>query len=254
MELCGQLLSAGVTGEHHRELWRNIHRSVAGDVVNHFVLGCMRRLPLIVFALLSVGSSSLFPANLTEGDNALLFDDVSGLQWLRLDATFHLNATGIYSQLAPGGRFHGFRFASILEVQSLFAHAGIPATSSDGLFVVDSVNGSILLQQLVGYWTSPTGSVSAGFVDDIAQNPLLYGSVSGVFPHGNALMRVHRIVTGDLHWGDSDLRVPTRTVVELKTKQSAGSTLVCFNITLFSYFEPGQRVVPTHTDHDRFAR
>ena len=63
------------------------------------------------------------------GDGAITFDTATGLQWLDLDASFNRSVTDVTAQLGAGGDFEGFRYASEMEVRTLFVDAGIPDLS-----------------------------------------------------------------------------------------------------------------------------
>lgn len=61
------------------------------------------------------------------GDAALMLDTSSGLKWLDLSVTADQSYNDVTSQL-QGGAYEGFRYATHLEVLSLWAQAGITNT------------------------------------------------------------------------------------------------------------------------------
>jgi hypothetical protein len=89
---------------------------------------------LIASATLAIFGSiaSVSKANLsnsdwvTAGDNQILNDSSTGLQWLGLDETAGLSYTQVASQLGSGGTYDGFAFATVSQIDALFADAGIP--------------------------------------------------------------------------------------------------------------------------------
>jgi len=83
----------------------------------------------IVFISLSCISSAwaeLLSANDPQfGANSLTIDTTSGLAWLDLPFSKDLSYQQMGLAIQPGGAFKGFRYATVPEVQALFAHAGI---------------------------------------------------------------------------------------------------------------------------------
>ncbi|WP_156413899.1 MULTISPECIES: hypothetical protein [unclassified Guyparkeria] len=70
----------------------------------------------------------------TFGADAIVYDTVSGLSWLKLP----LSGTKSYNDMigadgsnefAPGGAFAGFRYATLEEVKQLWINAGIPESA-----------------------------------------------------------------------------------------------------------------------------
>lgn len=52
-------------------------------------------------------------------------DTASGLEWLDLTESAFYSYDQVVAQMGPGGRFEGWRYASMAEVATLFRHAGI---------------------------------------------------------------------------------------------------------------------------------
>src|SRR5688572_7151684 len=75
-------------------------------------------LPLAAGATL-ISESSPF------GADTVTFDSETGLRWLDLTESAGLSHTEITLELAPGGAFEGYRFATAAELTELFANAGI---------------------------------------------------------------------------------------------------------------------------------
>ena len=48
--------------------------------------------------------------NDTAGDGWLVFDPVSGMEWLKLTATRHIPATTVHANFRPGLQYHGWRY------------------------------------------------------------------------------------------------------------------------------------------------
>ncbi|MGM8226755.1 PEP-CTERM sorting domain-containing protein [Cellvibrio sp. ARAG 10.3] len=61
----------------------------------------------------------------TEGDNGIILDDVSGLEWLDLDQSGRHSYNEMEDLLASGGALEGFRFATVGEFEGLLQNNGI---------------------------------------------------------------------------------------------------------------------------------
>lgn len=61
----------------------------------------------------------------TDGDNLITRDSVSGLDWLDLTETNYMSYGQVSAQLDTSGQFDGYRYATNLEVVSLWANFGI---------------------------------------------------------------------------------------------------------------------------------
>ncbi len=58
------------------------------------------------------------------GATSLIWDEDTGLQWLRLDLTFNTAYADVTAQLGAGGRFEGFSVARASDVTSLMRNQG----------------------------------------------------------------------------------------------------------------------------------
>ncbi len=58
------------------------------------------------------------------GDGSIVYDNSSGLEWLKLGETVGETYNYVESQLTSGGEYEGFRFALLDEVQTLIFNAG----------------------------------------------------------------------------------------------------------------------------------
>jgi hypothetical protein len=71
------------------------------------------------------------------GDGFIVRDTETSLEWLNLTRTNNLTYEEVNAQLHENGRFHGFRYATRLEVYELIRHAEVPvvpgATASNFL-------------------------------------------------------------------------------------------------------------------------
>lgn len=62
----------------------------------------------------------------TSGDKMIVKDEETGLEFLRLSASFGLSFDAAKAQTAPGGQFAGFRHATFAEVNTLLSHVPLP--------------------------------------------------------------------------------------------------------------------------------
>jgi hypothetical protein len=129
--------------------------------------------------------SILVQRNFTAGDRALVFDPVTGLEWLRLTSTHRVPATDVFRALRPGATYFGWRFASPAEVSTMLTHAGLTSVFSGKAEFANSGPAATLMAGL-GSWQFddspfPGGGarrsrhsnqwVLAGFTDDFATYP-----------------------------------------------------------------------------------
>jgi hypothetical protein len=91
-------------------------------------LRSINRFLLVSLALFGLSVSSANAATLTSsdwlaaGDNLLTIDG-NGLHWLDLSQTANMSFTTVNAQLAAGGTFDGFRYATLAEVEGLWNSA-----------------------------------------------------------------------------------------------------------------------------------
>lgn len=64
------------------------------------------------------------------GPNSVTVDTSTGLGWLNLSFTTDLSYNQVIAETQPGGIFAGFSFATVQQVDGLYASAGIPATGN----------------------------------------------------------------------------------------------------------------------------
>ena len=84
---------------------------------------------LFLFLYSSVASSALVDKDWqTIDDNALLLDTSTGLNWLDLSVTASQSFNDVNAEMAQGGAYEGFRYATKEEVLQLWANAGISDT------------------------------------------------------------------------------------------------------------------------------
>jgi len=60
------------------------------------------------------------------GPNSVTVDTSTGLGWLNLTETVGLSYNQVLAETQPGGTFSGYSFATVPEVMTLYASAGIP--------------------------------------------------------------------------------------------------------------------------------
>lgn len=66
------------------------------------------------------------------GANTLIQDSATGLSWLKVTLTTGMSYNTVTTQLGTGGTFHGYHYASLGEVQTLFQDFGVPLNEMDG--------------------------------------------------------------------------------------------------------------------------
>lgn len=131
------------------------------------------------------------------GTNAVTRDNATGLEWL--DLTFSTNRsfddiTGVNgpSQLAAGGDFAGWRYATVAEVTSLFLDAGIPDVPGFSPANRDPV---LDLMALVGITC----------IDECSGNPTSLGISATADPANPPLLFVPNLQNYPLAFGRADL-------------------------------------------------
>lgn len=121
-------------------------------------------------ASLLLTHSSATRANLIEvdlvpgsGDGLLTRDTASGFEWLDLSQTVNRSYSDVSTQLAPGGDFEGFRYATHSEVEDLIAEAGLPPSQ---LFTPALYDPAFAFITLVGgSINSATDAQALGIID-----------------------------------------------------------------------------------------
>lgn len=111
-------------------------------------------LVLSVFAVPSEVKADLIEVNHTVfGTASVTGDTDSGLEWLDLNLSenrSYNDITGVdgSDEFAVGGDFEGFRYASVPEVEVLWAHAGITLINTPSTTLLDPIVAS---QALIGF-------------------------------------------------------------------------------------------------------
>ena len=135
--------------------------------------------PLVFACALLCGTSAiaqLVPVDYHHpGDGLLTFDASTHLSWLDVTQTFGRSYDQVASELAPGGEFAGFRFATTAEFEALHTSFGLPvAHDGDAIGRDPALTArSLELQTLLGYSTPPlspdyTAYISGGFLKTAA--------------------------------------------------------------------------------------
>lgn len=106
------------------------------------------------------------------GDQLLTRDLRTGLEWLDIPLTFNRSYEQIEAELAPGGEFDGFRFATRAEFDALHLSFGVPVSHDPFGHGLDPalIARSFALQSLLGFGIldqDPTwiAYVTGGFLD-----------------------------------------------------------------------------------------
>jgi hypothetical protein len=87
--------------------------------------------PVIVYAPGTESVGMLARADwLAPGDGLLTVDSTTGLEWLDLTVTKSMTVAEVTAQLAPGGQFEGFSYASSDQVGEMFFDAGLQEYST----------------------------------------------------------------------------------------------------------------------------
>jgi len=126
---------------------------------------------LLLLGLLSFNTNAALMETdyLAAGDGLLTFDSVTNFAWLDLSASASRSYSDVSSQLAAGGEFEGFRYASGQEVYELYRNniAMTPfVVNPSGYFAQYNHNNSFVnaINSLLG---KSSGSF-AGFVADVS--------------------------------------------------------------------------------------
>ena len=114
---------------------------------------------LLVGALPAFASFSTLDSTL--GANSIVVDSGTGLEWLRLDATFGMSFEQVVSQMDPGEMFNGFSVASAADVTTLFKDAHVWAPLSPLTSSADLAAGATF-GSLFGYFDTGTSLVTQG--------------------------------------------------------------------------------------------
>jgi len=88
------------------------------------------------------------------GDKLLTLDDATGLEWLDLSLNIGRNYNSVSADLANGGVYAGFRYATRTEYETLWAGTSFDHnywTSSTPVGDVDEVQRAALIGELLGY-------------------------------------------------------------------------------------------------------
>ena len=133
----------------------------------------VRRVLILVCSLLGwspAGHATLLPIDdVTFGKGALTLDTQTGLRFLDLTITRNASFAQVSAQLAAGSRYAGYRYATLPEVLSLFADAGLAVTTSARYSISEFSAGEGLLS-LLGPLYSSAGNLAltAGLTGTLA--------------------------------------------------------------------------------------
>lgn len=95
-----------------------------------------RILKIFIAFILSLGFTAPLDAELISfddpvfGDNSITLDTDTGLEWLDLTKSTNRSFNDVSNELGVGGNFAGFRYATIDEINTFWANAGIPNIES----------------------------------------------------------------------------------------------------------------------------
>lgn len=127
----------------------------------------MKKLLLISWLLLGVSTNTnaaLMSTDwMTAGDNALTLDESTGLEWLDLTQTAGRNYNDIVgldgsNELVAGGNFAGFRYATLIEVETLYLNHGFPSTNIIGQTNFNPIE-SALAQSFINLFGNTSGNI-----------------------------------------------------------------------------------------------
>jgi len=113
------------------------------------------------FAAASNANASFIVSSYTSGDQALLQDTTSGLEWVRFNKT---NNNGNLASVLT--QWSGFRLATISELLGLYSDAGLPSSNTFSVSNNSTLGHAFAtFQPLIGY-----GNLQSGV------NPVSYGT------------------------------------------------------------------------------
>ncbi len=121
----------------------------------------MRRIVLFISLLVfSCGSNASIVKYdwLTTGDDSIIYDNASNLEWLSLSQTVGETYDYIEQQFGLTGEYNGFRFASLEDVRSLVENAGSSWGECYDCF--DEISPMENLIQLIGSGHSYSSGIS----------------------------------------------------------------------------------------------
>ena len=90
--------------------------------IHHTVL---TSLALLLVAASSAKASLYLTGDANFGPNSITVDTSTGLGWLNVSKASGLSYQQVFSQTQAGGKFGGFRFATVQEVLQLYGSAGL---------------------------------------------------------------------------------------------------------------------------------
>jgi hypothetical protein len=140
-------------------------------------------------------------AELVDITPILMLDTATGLKWLDLTESNTSSYPAVLSQSGPGGRFEGFRHATVNEVRTLWQNAGIvtlQGTSEANVApvnaLIDRLGGHLSYNSLVG----PHMLFSSGYT----------GTPSPIYLNSNFIMTLGRWgYAGQDYWPISTLDI-----------------------------------------------
>lgn len=90
-------------------------------------MNILRKSAVVIVALGSVSTAQADLISVNDaafGDDSVTFDTDTDLEWLDVKETMGLSYNNVYGELGAGGQFEGWRYATSLEVTSLWNAAG----------------------------------------------------------------------------------------------------------------------------------
>ncbi len=143
----------------------------------------------IVLASASVSSAGLVSTDWnTPGDGLLTRDTVNGLDWLDWTQGLAHSYVSMQPELAPGGQFAGFRYATAAELDAFMVSGGVPDVGGRTTANIPTVNNILSLLGANDFFSFlGAGNSSAAFLHDPSNAP----------PGGNAPFSVFTIETFD---------------------------------------------------------
>jgi hypothetical protein len=135
----------------------------------------------------------------TPGDGLLTYDTVNRREWLDLPETAGAPLAEVMSQMAPGGRLEGFKFAKLADVSDLAASAGVGWTTWTITF--DSQPQAPQLVELLGAVVTYSGGVSPDI--DIALGLIATDSSASVPTFDDTIFLVVSMVVEEVVFGQN---------------------------------------------------
>jgi len=121
-------------------------------------------------------------ADTSFGPKTALLDTSTHLEWLRLNFSAHLTYKKVVAEMAPGGRFEGWRYATGAELETFFRHFAGPAESKTDSLI------EAKLQRLLGGPLETSSNPTTGW-----HRSSSLGMVADVSASGTRTEGLHRL-------------------------------------------------------------